>query len=261
MRYNPSLLSVTVQMGVGTVLLQSEPLNILTRDLFVELDETFQALELEPDLRAVILSSAFPDIFCAGADIKQFQSWTGITGSESCLFGAQVLQRIARFPRPVICAVNGNAFGGGVELAMACDIRIFDETVQISLPESGLGMQPGYGGTQRLPRLVGPSYAKKLLMTGLPISAQEALRVGLADQLSLAGGCLNAARELAQVIAQRAPLAVACIKKSVDYAMEHSLEDGLSYENRGIGFLCETQDKQEGAAAFIEKRAPHFWGR
>lgn len=252
-------LAVTVEGGVDTVLLRSRPLNIITRPLLEELDMAFQNLEFETGLRAVVLSSGLPGIFCAGADIKQFQSWTSTTGSENCMFGAQVFQRIACFPRPVLCAVNGNAFGGGLELAMACDIRIFDEDIQVSLPESSLGMQPGYGGTQRLPRLVGPSYAKKLMMTGLPITAQEALRVGLADQLGPAGGgSLETALEMARVIAHRAPIAVARIKKSVEYAMEHCLDEGIVYENRGISLLCGTRDKQEGASAFVEKRPPQF---
>ena len=121
-------LAVTVEGGVDTVLLRSRPLNIITRPLLEELDMAFQNLEFETGLRAVVLSSGLPGIFCAGADIKQFQSWTSTTGSENCMFGAQVFQRIACFPRPVLCAVNGNAFGGGLELAMASDIRIFDET-------------------------------------------------------------------------------------------------------------------------------------
>lgn len=165
------LLSCKQEDGVCTLLLNAPPLNIITRALLSELDEAFQALEFQAGLRAVVLSSALPRIFCAGADIKQFRAWTNTTGAENYLFGSRVYRRIEQFSRPVICAVNGNAFGGGLELALACDIRIFDPQAQVSLPECSLGMQPGYGGTQRLPRLVGPAYAKKMMFSGLPIPA------------------------------------------------------------------------------------------
>ena len=251
----------TEEKGVCTLLLNAPPVNVITRALLEELDEAFQTLEFHTDLRAVVLSSDLPKLFCAGADIKQFQTWTSATGSENCRFGSQVYRRIERFPRPVLCAVNGSAFGGGLELAMACDVRIFDERARVALPECTLGMQPGYGGTQRLPRLVGPGFAKKMMYTGLPITAQEALRAGLADELAPAGGSLDAALELAQTIARRAPIAVAQIKKSVACAMEHGLEEGLRFENRGIALLCGTGDKQEGAQAFVEKRPPVFRNR
>ena len=255
------LLSCSLEDGVCILLLNAPPLNIITRALLTELDQAFQALEFQAGLRAVVLSSALPRVFCAGADIKQFRAWTSSTGSENCRFGSRVYRRIEQFPHPVLCAVNGNAFGGGLELALACDIRIFDLKAQVSLPECTLGMQPGYGGTQRLPRLIGPGRAKKLLFSGLPIAAQEAFEIGLADQLAPDGGSLETALELARTIAQRAPIAVSQIKKSVDFAMEHPLEEGLVYENRGIALLCGTRDKQEGADAFVEKRPPVFRNR
>lgn len=125
----------TEEKGVCTLLLNAPPVNVITRALLEELDEAFQTLEFHTDLRAVVLSSALPKLFCAGADIKQFQTWTSATGSENCRFGSQVYRRIERFPRPVLCAVNGSAFGGGLELAMACDVRIFDERARVALPE------------------------------------------------------------------------------------------------------------------------------
>lgn len=258
MKQNYQFLSIQQDEHIYTLLLQAPPLNIITRELLQELDEAFQELELQPDLRAVILSSSLPQIFCAGADIKQFCSWNGTTGSESTLYGSRVFLRIEQFPHPVLCAVNGPAFGGGVELALACDIRIVDPRAQMSLPECSLGMQPGYGGTQRLPRIVGPSCAKKLMFSGQPISAQEAFRVGLADELSAEGGSLEAALNLAKTIAGQAPIAVSCIKKSVHFAMEHPIEEGIIFENHGIAMLCETKDKAEGAKAFLEKRPPVF---
>lgn len=251
-------LTYTEEQGVGTVLLNAPPLNIITHEFLEDLDTVFQSIEQRNTVRAVVLSSALPKIFCAGADIKQFQRWTSTAGSENCMFGSRVFRRIEQYDKPVICAVNGNAFGGGMELAMACDIRIFDEQSRISLPECNLGMQPGYGGTQRLPRLVGSSYAKKLIFSGLPITAQEALRVGLADELAPAGSSLTAALGLARTIAQRAPIAVTQVKKSISYAMDHSVDDGILFENQGIYMLCGTADKQEGADAFVEKRSPVF---
>lgn len=255
-----SKLELSCEQYICTVLLKAPPLNIITRQVLDELEEALRLLEQENELRVVVVSSALPNIFCAGADIKAFASWTGESGRAACLHGSNVFQRIARFPRPVLCAVSGNAFGAGLELAMACDIRIFDENAQVSLPECTLGMQPGYGGTQRTPRLMGPGFAKRMLFTGEAIDAQTALRVGLAEELAPAGHCLQAAMDMARTIAQRAPMAVAQIKKSVSYAMDHSLEKGLSFENRRIALLCETQDKQEGAAAFVQKRTAVFRG-
>lgn len=245
---------------VCTVLLKAPPLNIITRQLLDELNGAFRMLEQESELRVVVVSSTLPNIFCVGADIKAFADWTGESGRDACLYGSRVFHRIAQFPQPVLCAVNGNAFGGGLELAMACDIRIFDERAKVSLPECTLGMQPGYGGTQRAPRLMGPGFAKRMMFTGEAIDAQTALRVGLADELAPTGTCLQATQDMAHTIARRAPIAVAQIKKSVAYAMDHPLERGLAFENRGIALLCETQDKQEGATAFIQKRPPEFHG-
>lgn len=255
-----SKLELLCEQYICTVLLKAPPLNIITRQLLDELDEAFRLLEQESELRVVVIGSALPNMFSAGADIKAFTSWTGKSGRDACLHGSNVFQRIARFPKPVVCAVSGNAFGGGLELAMACDIRIFDENIRVSLPECSLGMQPGYGGTQRAPRLMGPSFAKRMMFTGEAIDAKTALRVGLADETAPAGKYLQAAQNMAHTIAQRAPMAVAQVKKSVSYAMDHPLERGLSFENRGIALLCDTQDKQEGAAAFVQKRAPVFHG-
>lgn len=251
----------TREGGVGTLLLRAPPLNIITRALLEELNAAFQTLEHDPELRAVVLGSALPEAFCAGADIKQFRAWTSATGSENCRFGARVYHRIARFPHPVLCAVNAGAFGGGLELAMACDIRIFEEHITVSLPECALGMQPGYGGTQRLPRLAGPGFAKLIMYTSLPVTAQRAFQAGLADALAPRGGGLAAAQEMARTIARRAPMAVARVKQSVAYAMEHGIEDGLEFENRGITLLCATDDKREGADAFLAKREPEFHNR
>lgn len=256
-----SRIRLSYENRTATLLLQSPPLNIITQPLLAELEQAFRLLAGEPELRVVVLGSAVPDIFCAGADIKAFVSWTAESGQAACQYGAQVFQKIAGFPRPVICAVSGNAYGGGLELAMACDIRIFDENALVSLPECSLGMQPGYGGTQRAPRLMGPGFAKRMMFTGEPVDAQTALRVGLADETAPAGQCLQTAQAMARIIAQKAPAAVAQVKKSTAYAMEHTLEDGLAFENQGVALLCETQDKQEGAMAFVQKRPPVFSGR
>lgn len=253
-------ISLTWDGPVARVLLHAPPVNIITRQMLEDLSDVFSALERHPGLRCVILSSALPNIFCAGADIKAFQAWDSHLGQAECLFGSQVFDRIARFPCPVICALNGNAFGGGLELALACDIRIFDERAAVALPECSLGMQPGYGGTQRLPRLVGPGFARRMMFTGDSVNAQTALRVGLADELAPGGQCLEQALSMAHTIARRAPIAVAQIKKSVAFSMGHSLRDGLAFENQGISILCGTRDKQEGACAFTEKRDADFQG-
>lgn len=255
-----SLLELVCEQYICTLLLNAPPLNIITQQLLDELDEAFSLLEQETELRVVVIGSALSNIFCAGADIKAFVSWTGESGRDACLHGSRVFHRISQFPKPVLCAVSGSAFGGGLELAMACDIRIFDEKAQVALSECTLGMQPGFGGTQRAPRLMGSGFAKRMMFTGETVDTQTALRVGLADEAAPAGQCLQVAQNMARTIAKRAPIAVAQIKKSVTYAMDHPLQRGLNFENRGIALLCDTEDKQEGAVAFTQKRPPVFRG-
>ena len=243
---------------ISTVTIDSPPVNAITPRVVDELEAAFTQLAERENLRAVILASALKKIFIAGADINQFVTWKKNDGVAVTRRGHDVLRKIARFDKPVICAINGAAFGGGLEIALACDIRVIDKKAQVGLPETGLGVVPGYGGTQRLPRLVGAGMAKKLILTGETVGAQEAWRIGLAEVIAEPGECLAEARKIAEKISAQAPLAVSAGKRCVDCAMEESLEDGIDFEIQSVGELADTEDKTEGAAAFLAKRRAVF---
>jgi enoyl-CoA hydratase len=225
------------------------------------LEQTFVELEQNSDLRAVILTSGLAKIFIAGADIKQFVDAGAAQNNALATRGHQVLGRIEDFAHPVICAINGIAFGGGLEIALACDLRVIDKKAKVGLPESGLGIIPGYGGTQRLTHLVGAGAARRILYSGEAVGAEEAYRIGLAEVLAEPGECLAEAKKLAAQIGGKAPLAVAADKKCVRFALEHPLSEGLKFETKLGNELFETQDKHEGMTAFLEKRKPEFHSR
>ena len=233
----------------------------MTRQVSDDLDNAFTELEKWQDLRAVVITSILEKIFVAGADINQFVTWKRADGISVTRRGHDVFSKIARFTHPVICAVDGIAFGGGLELALACDIRVISRKAKVGLPEVGLGIIPGYGGTQRLPRLVGPGMAKKMIFSAVPIGGEAAYNMGLAEILSEPGQCVESAMELAELIAKNAPLAVAEAKKSIGRSSTIPQEEGIWCEIESVGFLADTSDKTEGAQAFLEKRSPIFTGR
>jgi len=243
---------------MALIILNSPPVNTITPQLVDELELAFQALAQAADLRAVILTSGLEKVFIAGADVKQFVSAGAAENAAIATRGHQVLGLIEHFPHPVLCAVNGIAFGGGLELAMACDLLVMDRRAKIGLPEAGLGIIPGYGGTQRLTHLVGAGAAKRMLFTGMTVDAEEAYRIGLVQVLAEPGQCLAEAKRLAVQICEKAPLAVSAGKECVQYALEHPLTEGLAYEMARGGEIFETQDKTEGMNAFLEKRKPVF---
>lgn len=251
-------IKVNFDEGVAIVTISNPPVNSITPQVIDDLDEVFTSLATREDLRSVVLASPLEKIFVAGADINQFTAWKKADGIATTRRGHDVFLKIENLPKPVICAINGIAFGGGLELALACDIRVIDPRAKVGLPETGLGIVPGYGGTQRLPRLVGPGMAKKLVLTGAPVGAEEACRIGVAEVLSAPGECLNEAVALAKQIAGQAPLAVTAGKRCVAYAMQHSLEEGIAYEIACVGDLADSEDKTEGASAFLEKRKAVF---
>lgn len=255
-------LSLECDGGVAKITIQSPPANILTVSLMESLSGVFQHLDEAADLRAVVIASGLEKIFISGADINQFIAWEteaqGIAGTKP---GAELYARIASFRVPVICALSGAAFGGGLELALCCDFRVISRRAKVGLPEGGLGIVPGYGGTQRLPRLVGASMAKRMMFTGEPVTGEEAYRIGLAEVLTDPEDCLAEAMRLASVIAEKAPAAIRAEKCCVAYGAEHPLAEGLEYELRAVGRLCTTQDKLEGARSFLEKRKPQFTNR
>lgn len=233
-------------------------LNALDRGLLEGLAQTFQ--ELDGEVRAVVLTGA-GKAFVAGADIRAMAEMTPAEALAFSRFGQGVFDRIAAHPCPVIAAINGFALGGGCELALACDLRIGSDRAKLGLPEVGLGVVPGFGGTQRLARLVGPGAAKRLLFTGEVLGAEAALALGLLDEVVPAEDLLAHGLDLATRMAGKGPLAVARCKALVDAGLGAGLAEGQQLEAEGFAALFGTEDQREGMAAFLAKRPAAFRGR
>jgi enoyl-CoA hydratase len=212
-------------------------------------------------IRVLILTGAGEKTFAAGADLEELQACDAAAGRALVTGVKTVMAKLRQGPKPVIAAINGLAAGGGLELAMACDIRIADRSAGLGLPEVRLGVMPGAGGTQILPRLVGMGRALEMMLTGKIISAEQALAQGLIDGISEPGGALDQAMQLAQEIARNAPLAIAEIKAAAYATFSQPLDQGLSLETEGFARLCNTEDKVEGIDAFKSKRRPVYCGR
>ena len=252
----------SIEGSVATVTLnRPKVLNALNAQMLAELDEAFAGLALDDTVRAVLLTGSGEKAFAAGADIAELAAADGKYGENLARRGQGVFGRIERMGKPVIACINGYALGGGCELAMACTLRLVSETAKLGQPELNLGILPGYGGTQRLPRLVGQGAALKMILTGLMVSAAEALRIGLVDEVLAPDRLMPRARELALQIAAMPPLAVRASIEAVLDGADMTLADGLTMEAAEFGRLCATEDKREGTAAFLEKRKPTFTGR
>ncbi|WP_241535849.1 enoyl-CoA hydratase/isomerase family protein [Indiicoccus explosivorum] len=236
------------------------PLNILTDAVLTELNSAIDEALNYKQVKTIVLKAAGDKVFIAGADINQFPALTPETGRLLVEKGKKIFDKLAHSPLPIICAINGTALGAGLELALACDMRIAEEQVKLGLPETGLGIIPGYGGTQRLPRLVGNGKAKEMIFAGIQLSAQEAYETGLVDRVVPEGASLEAAKELADKIAGKGFIAIANAKWAIDKGSELSLEEGQQLESRLFADLCKTADMQEGVKAFMEKRRPEFPG-
>ena len=236
-------------------------LNALSMDTLDELRRAILALKHDAAVRAVILTGAGDKAFVAGADIKELAEETPVGGRDNALRGQHVLDLIERMGKPVIAAINGYALGGGCELAMACTIRIAADSARLGQPEINLGIIPGYGGTQRLARLIGRGRALELLLTGDQISAQEAHRLGLVNRVVPAGELMNEARKLAAQLASKAPIAVRYILDAVNGGMQMAFADAEVYEATLFGLVASTEDMREGTRAFLEKRKADFKGK
>lgn len=236
-------------------------LNALDARTLAELDEVFGDAARRDDVRVVVLTGAGEKSFVAGADINELSVQTPVGGREHARRGQALFNRIEQLGKPVIAAVNGFALGGGCELAMACTLRLASSSARFGQPEINLGLLPGYAGSQRLPRLVGRGRALELLLTGMQISAEEALRIGLVNRVVPAAELATEARTLAQAIAAKAPIAVRYILEAVAGGLEMSLADGQDYEATLFGLVSTTDDMREGTKAFLEKRKPEFKGR
>ncbi|MBI2073319.1 MAG: enoyl-CoA hydratase/isomerase family protein [Gemmatimonadetes bacterium] len=221
---------------------------------------TLDELERDPGVRAVIVTGAGDKAFIAGADIAEFEGRAPVDQFR-VMSQWSVYQAADRFPKPIIAAINGFCLGGGCEFAMACDIRIAADTAKLGQPEINLGIIPGGGGTQRLPRLVGLGNAFKLLYTGDLIDAAEALRIGLVDEVVPAAELMARAQALAEKIATKSPVALSLMKEAVRASVRAPLDEGLRQEATLFGLAFSSQDKREGVAAFLAKRTPEFTGR
>jgi enoyl-CoA hydratase len=237
-----------------------EKLNALNNEVLRELELVFADLEHDAEVGVVVLTGAGEKAFVAGADISELKALDTAAARVQSLRGQSVYQRIESMPKPVIAAVNGFALGGGCELALACHIRIASENAKFGLPEVSLGIIPGYGGTQRLPRLVGKGVALDMILSGEMVSATDALRMGLVSREVPQAELKAIAEKLAKVILSRGPLALRSALAAVNEGIEMPQDQGQQYEAALFGLLAATQDMQEGMGAFLEKRAAAFRG-
>jgi enoyl-CoA hydratase len=237
-----------------------EALNALSRAIIEEMTATFTRLRDDREVGVVLLTGAGEKAFIAGADIAELAKETPQSARENSLRGQAMCRAIEECGKPVVAVVNGYALGGGCEVALACHIRVASESARFGLPEVGLGIIPGYGGTQRLPRLVGLGIAIEMITTGRAIPASEALRIGLVNRVVSPGELRGAAEALAREILKNGPLAVrAAITVAIE-GMDKTLREGTGGEAEAFGRIYETKDLREGLAAFLEKRKPKFGG-
>lgn len=255
------LVSVEVKDGIAIVEINNPPVHTLSEGVINQLVNVMQELEALTEARVVLITSAGNDVFVAGGDIKLFPSWTG-KGKGFAEDKSQWLQHpldlIDHLSKPTIAVMDGLALGGGCELALACDLRIAEKQIEIGLPEIKLGLFPGAGGTQRLPRLIGEGRAKEMMFTGKSINAEEALTIGLVNKVTAKGKALEEAYQLALEISSYSLPALSCMKKAVTQGRDVSLKQGLKQEAECFGEVFQTKDVKEGIAAFIEKRNPKF---
>lgn len=240
---------------------RSKVLNALNTPTWTDLRTAFEDARGDDAVRGVVLTGAGDKAFIAGADISELVHATALEAKESSRFGQKVLDLIENLGKPVIAAVNGFALGGGCETAMACTIRIAAENAKFGQPEVKLGLLPGGGGTQRLPRLVGKGRALQLILSGEMISAQEAYRIGLVNEIVPAANLIARAEEILTQIAANAPVAVRLSLEAVNKGMDTSQSEGFALEASYFGLCAATDDKKDGTSAFLEKRAPKFHGR
>jgi enoyl-CoA hydratase len=256
---------IETEQGIAWITLdRPEKLNALDAETLAVLDRILDDVEGDPEVGVVVITGAGDKAFVAGGDLAEFQQLFARGDFEQILARAQVGQalttRIERFPKPVIAAVNGWALGGGCELAMACHIRIASDHARFGLPETGLGLIPGYGGTQRLPRLVGASLALDMILTGEPIDAAKALAAGLVSRVCPAAVLKAEATRIAQAILTRAPLALSAAIAAIQQGLDQPMPGALELEAALFARIAGTHDAKEGAAAFLQKRAPRFEG-
>jgi len=256
MAYETILLAREENFAVIT--LNRPPMNAINETLMRDLNAALSELGSDEAVRSLIITGAGDRIFCAGADLG-----SAFTGDIAAFlrFGNSVIRRIERFPKPVIAAINGHALGGGCEIAMGCHIRILRESARMGQTESNLGIIPGYGGTQRLPRLIGRGLALEHLILGTQIPAQECYRIGLVNRLAKEGEALADAKALARELGKRPPLATRVLIEAVDDGLEAPIDKAIEVEIRAFDKVIRTEDAAEGLQAFFQKRPANFKGQ
>ncbi len=249
------IIEITDQKAL-IIISRPEALNALNSEVIQELSETFQSLDADPNVRAIILTGQGHKAFVAGADIKEFSDFSQNQGAELARKGQQALfDLIENLSKPVIAAINGYALGGGLELALACHIRMAADGAMLGLPEVTLGLIPGYGGTQRLPQLIGKGRANELIFTGKPIEANDAYAIGLVNSVESPDLLLVEANNMADLIIKNSPTAIA---KAIEAVNNSYSKKGFAKEQELFGELFQTPDFKEGVGAFLEKRKPTF---
>lgn len=251
--------STSTRDGIRTLTVQRpEKLNALNRQTLEALDSAFAEASQSEDVRVVVLTGAGTKAFVAGADIAEMNTLTPVQGRDFSLIGQRLMRRIERLNKPVIAMVNGFALGGGMELAMACHLRIAADSAKVGQPEINLGLLPGFGGTQRLLRLAGRSAALELCLLGAPIDAARAEQLGLVNRVVPAAELEAETMKIATQLANAAPLALRGILDAINIGGECAIDEGLEYESAQFGLVFSTEDMREGTAAFLERRKPEF---
>lgn len=256
--------TVLMEKEAGVVLLtlnRPESFNSISREMLADLHALVSELRFDEELRVLIITGAGDKAFCSGADLKERATMTQPEVRRYIQTIRSLFTMIEELPVPTIAAVNGIALGGGTEIALACDLRIVADTAKMGLTETSLAIIPGAGGTQRLPRIIGPSRAKEMIFTAERIDAKRAYEIGLANQTVPAADLLTAARAMAERIAQNGPVALRMAKRAVDKGIQMDLANGMAFETTCYDVLIPTEDRIEGLTAFKEKRKPVYKGK
>ncbi len=252
-------IGVSVEENIALLKINRPPVNALGRQLLDEIERAIGDLQNNPEAKVIIIASAIQNVFIAGVDLKEMAQLTNPEDILNVLRRGQgVFNKIEHSEKPVIAAIQGACVGGGQELVMACHIRIASDRTRFAQPEITLGIIPGFGGTQRLSRIVGPSHAAELILTGDVITPQEALRIGLVNHLVSDGALLKTAKEIAKKIARHGLPAIRASMRAITQGLEVSLEEGLKIEENEFKSILGTHDMREGIQAFVEKRQPKF---
>lgn len=248
--------------GIATITInRPQAMNALNDETVQELLSRFEDVEKDKNIRVIVITGAGGKAFCAGLDLKPMRDINVVKAVEMSRAGQKLTLAIEELGKPVIAAINGYALGGGLELSMACDIRVASEKARIGQPEVNVGLIPGWGGTQRLPRLVGKGIAKELIFTGKMIDAKTAERIGLVNMVVPPERLRSAVEELAKVIMSKPPIAIRLAKELINSSIETDQGTGLVHEAEAFGILSSTEDYREGVSAFLEKRKPEYKGK